>query len=80
MAVLSPPGRIRAAHEESSAGVRTWMNFKGLEARVGVRVAARSSSEMCSTKAPWRASTPIVRDADADAASLLLLALAGCMM
>jgi len=79
MAVDSPPGRMRAAQEESSEGVRTSMNLRLWFWREGVWVAARWRREMCSTKAPWRARTPIVRDV----LEVVLLAVVlgeGCMM
>ena len=56
------------------------MNCRLCDWREGVVVAARWRREMCSTKAPWRARTPIVRGFGA---LLLLLVLGGgegCMM
>ncbi len=50
MVVLSPPGRIRPLTPSRSAGRRTSTPSTPIAARVA----------MCSRKAPWRASTPIL--------------------
>ena len=74
---------MRAAQEESSGGVRTWMKVRLCFWREGVWVAARSSREMCSTKAPCRARTPIVRDVLEVLLMVVLLEVVlgeGCMM
>ena len=81
--MLSPPGRMRAAQEASSGGVRTWMNCRLCGWREGVVVAARWRREMCSTKAPWRARTPIVRGFGGALLLVVVLVLGGgegCMM
>lgn len=61
IAVLSPPGRIRALQRESWSAVRTSRKLKVVlcwDVRAG---AAWVRRVMCSMKAPWRARTPMQR-------------------
>lgn len=78
IAVLSPPGRIRALHWESWSAVRTSRKVKVVlcwDVRDG---AAWVRRVMCSMKAPWRARTPMQRCCGVGGGEVMVVVIRGC--